>query len=866
MTRHVEEIFELSVKIASHAGHTCVAPEHILLAILSHKENQAFYLLNEMMKIDTDSICKKLILTIKPGFSFGFDETGPIVKEVEPIPTEKITLHESTKVMLEITKLLIQKEQIDKVNTLHLLLAIYSLDNSIAKDILNQFGATYSLLLVYAYDGDDPSMSENKNTTNEEEDEDEDDLLPAKSNQKSNVVQYEKATEATMRSATPALDNFGRDLLKAAEEGRLDPVIGREKEIERMAQILSRRKKNNPILIGEPGVGKSAIAEGLALRIMNKTAPLAIMNKRIVSLDLAMLVAGTKYRGQFEERIKSIINELANHKEIILFIDEIHTIIGAGGASGTLDAANILKPALARGDIQCIGATTLDEYREHIEKDGALERRFQKIMVEPTTKEETLQILHNMKERYEAHHNVIYTDTALKACVDLSDRYITDRHLPDKAMDVLDETGARVHITGVTTPDEVEQIERELDLIRSNKREAVKNQNFELAASFRDREKVLNEQLDAVREEWNKRQAANRITVDADKVEEVVAMMTGIPTQRIAEGESQKLLNMRQTLKNTVIGQDNAIDKIVRAIQRNRTGLKDPNRPIGSFIFLGPTGVGKTHLAKRLAEEMFDNKESLIRIDMSEYMEKYAVSRMVGAPPGYVGYNEGGQLTEKVRRHPYSVVLLDEIEKAHPDIFNILLQMLDDGRLTDSVGRYVDFRNTIIIMTSNIGSRELKDFGKGIGFAQTGRNGEEQQANSIIQKALGKAFAPEFLNRIDDVIIFESLKKEDIVRIVDLELNALFKRINAMGYNIEVTEGAKSILADKSYDPAMGARPLRRTIQKHIEDPLAEMLLEARLKNLTDIVIDEKEGEVEVRIKEQKEVQPLTIPSEVTSE
>ena len=633
------------------------------------------------------------------------------------------------------------------------------------------------------------------------------------------------------KSKTPVLDNFGRDLTRMAEEGRLDPIVGRAKEIERVSQILSRRKKNNPILMGEPGVGKSAIAEGLALRIVEKKVSRVLFNKRIVTLDVASLVAGTKYRGQFEERMKAVMNELEKSPDVILFIDEIHTIVGAGGASGSLDASNMFKPALARGEIQCIGATTLDEYRQHIEKDGALERRFQKVMVEPTTIEETTQILHNIKDKYEEHHSVKYTDEAIDACVSLTSRYITDRHLPDKAIDALDEVGSRVHLTNIHVPEEIVKIEEEIEEVKKDKSQVVRSQRYEEAARLRDKERVLNDQLEKAKRAWEEESKNQRVTVTEAHVGDVVAMMTGIPVQRIAEKESGKLARMNTDLEGKVIGQDDAIQKVVKAIKRNRAGLKDPNKPIGSFIFLGPTGVGKTQLAKVLSRFMFDSEEALIRIDMSEYMEKFAVTRLIGAPPGYVGYEEGGQLTEKVRRRPYSIVLLDEIEKAHPDVFNLLLQALDDGQLTDSLGRKVDFRNTVIIMTSNIGARQLAEFGTGVGFGTAAKQANvNSDRDSVIQTALKRAFAPEFLNRIDDVVLFQSLKREHIHSIINLELEALKKRVVDLGYDLEITDAAADFIVDKGYDEKYGARPLKRAIQKYLEDPFAEEIINSEVQ------------------------------------
>ena len=670
--------------------------------------------------------------------------------------------------------------------------------------------------------------------SNDDDDDDDDDGgVP---NQKPN-----QGKSSNQNSKSPVLDNFGTDLTKAAEEHRLDPIVGRSQEIERLVQILSRRKKNNPVLIGEPGVGKSAIAEGLALRIVEKKVSRVLYDKRIIALDLTSIVAGTKYRGQFEERMKSILGELVQNPDIILFIDEIHTIVGAGGASGSLDASNILKPALARGEIQCIGATTLDEYRQYIEKDGALERRFQKIIVEPTSIEESIEILNNIKDKYEIHHNVTYTPEAIAACVKLTDRYISDRHLPDKAIDALDEAGSRVHISKIKVPESLRELENLIAQTNEKKVAAVKEQNFELAASFRDQEKDLSEELRKAKEKWEQDLLKNREIVDESNVEEVVAMMTGVPVNRIAQAEGQRLQKMYEQLKEKIIGQDTAIEKIVKAIQRNRAGLKDPNKPIGTFIFLGPTGVGKTQLAKILAEYLFDNKDALIRIDMSEYMEKFAVSRLLGAPPGYIGYEEGGQLTEKVRRKPYSVVLLDEIEKAHPDVFNLLLQVLDEGRLTDSLGRKVDFKNTILIMTSNIGSRQIQDYGRGVGFSNEENN--EENNKSIIEKALKKAFSPEFLNRIDDVIMFNNLTRENIHKIIDIELLGLFSRVTNLGYKLTLTDKAKDFIADKGFDSKFGARPLKRAIQKYLEDEMASVIIEAKIENGDTISVDLDENE-----------------------
>jgi ATP-dependent Clp protease ATP-binding subunit ClpC len=655
------------------------------------------------------------------------------------------------------------------------------------------------------------------------------------------------------KSKTPFLDSFGRDLTRMAEEGKLDPVIGREKEIERVSQILSRRKKNNPILIGEPGVGKSAIAEGLALRIVQRKVSRVLFGKRVITLDLASLVAGTKYRGQFEERMKTLMTELEKNPDVILFIDEIHTIIGAGSSSGSMDASNMFKPALARGEIQCIGATTLDEFRQHIEKDGALERRFQKVIIEPASQEESLQILTNIKSKYEDHHNVIYTPEAIKACVTLTARYLTDRHLPDKAIDALDEVGSRVHLTNVNVPDSILEIEKKLDDIKEQKNQVVKSQKYEEAAKLRDGEKQLQYQLDIAKKAWEEETKENKVTVTEDNVAEVVSMMSGIPVQRISQNEGERLVKMVEQLQGKVIGQDEALKKVVKAIQRNRAGLKDPNKPIGSFIFLGPTGVGKTQLAKILARHLFDNDEALIRIDMSEYMEKFAVTRLIGAPPGYVGYEEGGQLTEKVRRRPYSVILLDEIEKAHPDVFNMLLQVLDDGQLTDSLGRKIDFKNTIIIMTSNIGARQLKEFGTGVGFGtQTRQNNESEISKGVVENALKKAFAPEFLNRIDDVIMFNSLEKKDIHKIIDIEIEKLFERIKNLGYISKISDEAKDFIVEKGYDAQYGARPLKRAIQKYLEDSIAEEIIKNNPQEGSQIFIDYDKKKNEIYIKTTK--------------
>lgn len=722
------------------------------------------------------------------------------------------------------------------IGTEHLLLSILKAEDSVACRVLNKYGVIYDNVK----DELETMMTEHNDEMNEAPRAE----FPGSGEDEGQDSFGAQRRQADPKSKTPVLDNFGRDLTKMAEAGRLDPIVGREKEIERVSQILSRRKKNNPILIGEPGVGKSAIAEGLALRIVQRKVSRVLFNKRVISLDLASLVAGTKYRGQFEERMKAVMQEIEKNPDIILFIDEIHTIIGAGGASGSLDASNMFKPALARGEMQAIGATTLDEYRQYIEKDGALERRFQKVIIEPTTIEETIQILNNIKERYEDHHSVTYTPEAVEACVKLTERYITDRHLPDKAIDALDEVGSRVHITNINVPKEIVDIEEQIESLKDEKTEVVKSQQYEKAAELRDKERKLQEQLEVEKRKWEEESKNNRVVVTEDHVAEVVSMMSGIPVTRVSESETAKLATMAEDLKGSVIGQDEAVNKVVKAIQRNRAGLKDPNKPIGSFFFLGPTGVGKTQLAKVLAKYLFDSTDSLIRIDMSEYMEKFSISRLVGAPPGYVGYEEGGQLTEKVRRKPYSIVLLDEIEKAHPDVFNLLLQALDDGHMTDGLGRKIDFKNTILIMTSNIGARQLADFGSGVGFGTKAKEeARDENAQIVVQNALRKAFAPEFLNRVDDMIMFNSLKREDIHKIIDLELAKLYSRLNNLGYQIELTEKAKDFIVNKGYDEKFGARPLKRAIQKYIEDPLAEEIIKSSLHEGDTIKMDLNETE-----------------------
>jgi ATP-dependent Clp protease ATP-binding subunit ClpC len=832
-SQRVKDILGYSKEEAIRLGNSHISPEHLFLGILRDGEGIAVEIL----------ISQGIDLMVLKG------SLEKSIKVESPVPVadhEVIPLLRSTERILKLVYLEAKALKSATIESEHLLLAILKDENALVTRFLSEMDVDYQSVKRMVEAG---SPSSKADYPRDEDDE-------GQSFGPQGKGQSGSSSSPKSSSDTPVLDNFGIDLTKAAEEGRLDPVVGREREIERLAQILSRRKKNNPVLIGEPGVGKSAIAEGLALRISQKHVSRVLFNKRVVALDLASIVAGTKYRGQFEERMKAILNELSKNDNIILFIDEIHTIVGAGGATGSLDAANMLKPALARGEIQCIGATTLDEYRQHIEKDGALERRFQKILVDPTTIEETLLILHNIKGRYEEHHNVIYTDEAIDACVKLTNRYISDRHLPDKAIDALDESGSRVHISNIVVPEKILILEKQLEDTKKEKMTAVKNQNFEKAASFRDREKDLLDAIDLEKKKWEKELAVNRETVDAEKVAEVVAMMTGVPVQRIAQTEGTRLLQMGDELKGSVIGQDEAIQKIVKSIQRNRAGLKDPNKPIGTFIFLGPTGVGKTQLAKVLAKFLFDTTDNLVRIDMSEYMEKFSVSRLVGAPPGYVGYEEGGQLTEKVRRKPYSVVLLDEIEKAHPDVFHILLQVLDEGQLTDSLGRRVDFRNTIVILTSNIGTRQISEFGHGIGFdTQAKKSTRDEQTRSILQKALQKTFAPEFLNRIDDVVMFNSLGKEEINKIIDLELKGLFDRVKSLGYQLKIAPAARDYIAEKGFDANYGARPLKRAIQKYLEDPMAEVLIKAGKSDgdIINVGFNTAKSEIKIKIQKKKE-------------
>ena len=812
-TQQVSDIVVYGKEEANRLQNDHIEPEHLLLGILRDGECKAAEILKSFY-LDLKGIKNELEIQLRE-------------KSIQENYSQDITFSEEASKILTLSKLEAKLMNNEKVDTPHILLAIMRDNQNNAYKILDKNDVTYEKIIDRLKQEEAPFDGLDFNDDEEEEGigrrgnaDKSNDGFGSSANRQTTQTEQKQA-----EGGTPYLDNYGIDLTKAAESGKLDPVVGREKEIERIAQILSRRKKNNPILIGEPGVGKSAIAEGLALRIVEKRVSRALFGKRIVSLDMTAVVAGTKYRGQFEERIRAILTEVKKHPDVILFIDEIHTIVGAGSAAGSMDAANMLKPALARGEIQCIGATTLDEYRKNIEKDGALERRFQKVLVEPTSPEETLQILRNIKDKYEEHHNVTYTDKALEACVRLTDRYVTDRYFPDKAIDAMDEAGSRIHLTHISVPREIEEQERLIEEAQQHKNEAIRLLNFELAASFRDRENQYTEQLERLKNEWKEKLKDNRETVDAPQIEEVVSMISGVPVQRMAQAEGVWLKGMKQALLSKVIGQDKAVETLVRSIQRSRVGLKDPNKPIGTFLFLGPTGVGKTHLAKELAKNMFGTTDAIIRIDMSEYMEKFTVSRLVGAPPGYVGYEEGGQLTEKVRRHPYSIVLLDEIEKAHSDVFNMLLQVMDEGRLTDSLGRTVDFKNTIIIMTSNIGTRQLKEFGKGIGFtAQTGEN-EKEHANSVIRKALNKSFAPEFINRLDEIVTFDQLDIASLEKIIDIELAGLYKRIEGCGYHLLLDQEAKRFVAEKGYDVQFGARPLKRSIQNHLEDGLAELII-----------------------------------------
>lgn len=804
----VKEIISFSREEALRLGNDFIGTEHLLLGLIREGDNTAVRILKSF-NVDLYELRKEIELAVK-------DKTGKNIANINSLPLTK-----QAEKVIRVTVLEAKALKSTTVETEHLMLSILKNKENIATQILNQFDVDYDLFRQEL--GIVKSNDPRADYTDENDDDFED--------EKKYSQQKGSKQGSTAKSKTPVLDNFGRDITKLAEMGALDPIVGRESEIERVSQILSRRKKNNPILIGEPGVGKTAIVEGLALRIVQRKVSRVLFDKRVISLDLAALVAGTKYRGQFEERMKAIMNELEKNRDVILFIDELHTIVGAGGASGSLDASNIFKPALARGELQCIGASTLDEYRMYIEKDGALDRRFQKVMVDPPSVDDTIKILNNIKSKYEDYHNVLYDDEAIDACVKLSDRYITDRLLPDKAIDVMDEVGARVHLKNINVPPNIVDLEKKIEDVKNEKNKVVKSQKFEEAASLRDTEKRLAEDLEKAKQDWEEESKHKRYPINEEAIAEVVSMMTGIPVKRMVQAETEKLRKMADDMRDMVIGQDEAITKVVKAIQRNRVGLKDPKKPIGTFIFLGPTGVGKTELARALARYMFDSEDALIRIDMSEYMEKFTVSRLIGAPPGYVGYEEGGQLTERVRRKPYSVILLDEIEKAHPDIYNILLQVLDDGQLTDGLGRKVDFKNTLIIMTSNIGVRQLKDFGAGVGFTTAAKMENEDEANkAVIEKALKRTFSPEFLNRIDDVVIFNSLSKENIFSIIDILMKGVMKRLANLGFSLVLTEPAKSFLADKGYDVQFGARPLHRAIQKYLEDPLAEEILNLNVK------------------------------------
>ena len=835
----VKDVITYSKEEAFRLGHDFIGTEHLMLGILRDGNGTAIDILNHL-SVDLDFLRRKveILSPANPTTEIGLDK-------------KNLHLTRQAERALKTTFLEAKVFQSTTISTAHLLLCILRNENDPTTKLLNKLKIDYDTtkeqyLNMTPNNAEDEFLENLPKAESYNDDSGQDDSL--KGDNFNNP-----ANKSNKKSKTPVLDNFGRDLTELAEEGKLDPVVGREKEIERVSQILSRRKKNNPLLIGEPGVGKSAIAEGLALRIIQKKVSRILFNKRVVTLDLASLVAGTKYRGQFEERMKAVMNELEKNDDIILFIDEIHTIVGAGGATGSLDASNMFKPALARGEIQCIGATTLDEFRTNIEKDGALERRFQKVIVDPTSVKETIQILQNIKSKYEEHHHVNYTDDAIEACVQLTNRYMTDRYLPDKAIDALDEAGSRIHITNIIVPQQVLELESQLEIIRNHKTKAVNSQKYEEAAKLRDDEKNMEAALNSAQKQWEDDSKLNREIVTEDNVAEVVSMMTGIPVNRVAEAETHRLHELPELIKGKIIGQNEAVTKVVKAIQRNRVGLKDPNKPIGSFIFLGQTGVGKTQLAKVLARELFDSDDSLIRIDMSEYMEKFAISRLIGAPPGYVGYEEGGQLTEKVRRKPYSVILLDEIEKAHPDVFNMLLQILDDGYITDSLGRKIDFRNTIIIMTSNIGARQLKDFGGGVGFGTSSKKEQaDAHAKSVIEGALKKSFAPEFLNRIDDVIVFNALERGDIHSIIDIELDKLLHRISDLGYTLKLSEKAKDYIADKGFDKKYGARPLKRAIQKYIEDALAEEIVNSKLSEGDTITMDFDDDKNKLTIKIKK--------------
>jgi ATP-dependent Clp protease ATP-binding subunit ClpC len=845
-SEQLRKILVFSREEAIRLGNDTIGIEHLMLGILRDGDSSATKILS-YYSIDSNDLKQKVEKSIFTGNKINDNTDLPFLKQAEKC--------------LKRTYLEAKIYKTDEIEPEHLLLAILRDEDNLVTRLFEQLGVDYHMVSGEIKTILKSNVFQKGDIIRSELPHEESDFGEGPGEERPFGNKPNKPTDT--RSKTPVLDNFGRDLTKLAEENKLDPVVGRENELERIAQILSRRKKNNPILIGEPGVGKSAIAEGLALRIIQRKVSRALFDKRIVSLDVASLVAGTKYRGQFEERMKALLNELEKNPDVIIFIDEIHTLVGAGGSTGSLDASNMFKPALARGEVQCIGATTLDEYRQNIEKDGALERRFQKIIVEPTSPDETIEILHNIKARYEDHHLVKYTDEAIKACVSLTQRYVSDRFLPDKAIDALDEAGSRVHITHINVPKTIIELESNIEEARKNKQEAIKAQRYEKAAEFRDQERHLNDALIFARKRWEEESFINREIVDAENVAEVVAMMTGVPVQRIAQKEGNRLVSMEKELQGSVIGQDDAVLKVVKAIRRNRAGLKDPNKPIGSFIFLGPTGVGKTLLAKVLSRFLFDSDDSLIRIDMSEYMEKFAISRLVGAPPGYVGYEEGGQLSEKVRRKPYSVILLDEIEKAHPDVFHLLLQVLDDGLLTDSYGRKIDFKNTIIIMTSNIGSRQLKEFGTGVGFNTSARKDSVQSdSRGVIEKALKKAFAPEFLNRIDDIVMFDPLERSDIHKIIEIELKSLYQRIENLGYKISLTEKAKDFLVEKGWDPQFGARPLKRAIQRYIEDPLAEEIIKSELVEGMSINIDFDDTKGEIKISHKKPISKKKTTSE----
>lgn len=830
----VKEIISFSREEALRLGNDFIGTEHLLLGLIREGENMAIKILKQL-NVDLYELRKEVELAVK-------DKTGKNIANINSLPLTK-----QAEKVIRVTVLEAKALKSPLVETEHLMLSILKNRENIATQILGQFDVDYDIFR------NELGMVRSNETRSEYTEDDDNDF----DEEKKSYSQQSKGKQAgAAKSKTPVLDNFGRDITRLAESGSLDPIVGREAEIERVSQILSRRKKNNPILIGEPGVGKTAIVEGLALRIVQRKVSRVLFDKRVISLDLAALVAGTKYRGQFEERMKAIMNELEKNRDVILFIDEIHTIVGAGGASGSLDASNIFKPALARGELQCIGASTLDEYRMYIEKDGALDRRFQKVLVEPPTVDETIQILNNIKSKYEDYHNVIYNDEAIDACVKLSDRYMTDRLLPDKAIDVLDEVGARVHLKNINVPQNIIELEKQIEDIKQEKNKVVKSQRFEEAAALRDTEKRLGEELEKAKNNWEEESKHKRYPIDEEAIAEVVSMMTGIPVKRMVQAETEKLRKMSEDMKGMVVGQDEAISKVVKAIQRNRVGLKDPKKPIGTFIFLGPTGVGKTELARALARYMFDSEDALIRMDMSEYMEKFTVSRLIGAPPGYVGYEEGGQLTEKVRRKPYSVILLDEIEKAHPDIYNILLQVLDDGQLTDGLGRKVNFKNTLIIMTSNIGVRQLKEFGDGVGFATAARiQNQDENNKAVIEKALKRTFSPEFLNRVDDVVIFNSLTQDHIFEIIDILMKGVLKRLITLGFGLELTHEAKAFIAEKGYDSQFGARPLHRAIQKYLEDPLAEEILNMNIK-AGDVLIadlDKENGKLKFDFKSTEE-------------